>query len=222
MDFVGGLDAARLLTDRYPAGCRLRKLPVSSRRSPAALDYAYKQGLLHRDVKPPNIILTHLDNDGEQRIPLTDFGIARNINEISGLTKTNMTVGTIAYSAPEQLLGEDMDGRADQYSLVATTYHLLTGSLAFPSSNPAVVISRHLNVPPPALATTRHQAIIRDVIAAGDFWGGAGSVACQQFITELGRNFQVIYEKANAYGAKVQTAGSNMASTDSAVGSSWA
>ena len=67
-----------------------------------------------------------------------------------------------------------------------------------------------------------HQAIIRDVIAAGDFWGGAGSTACQQFITELGRNFQVIYEQANAHGQKVQTAGSNMASTDSAVGSSWA
>jgi uncharacterized protein YukE len=67
-----------------------------------------------------------------------------------------------------------------------------------------------------------HQSIIRDVLAAGDFWGGAGSTACQQFIIELGRNFQVIYEQANAHGAKVQTAGSNMADTDSAVGSSWA
>ena len=67
-----------------------------------------------------------------------------------------------------------------------------------------------------------HQSIIRDVLAAGDFWGGAGSTACQQFITELGRNFQVIYEQANAHGAKVQTAGSNMSSTDSAVGGSWA
>jgi uncharacterized protein YukE len=67
-----------------------------------------------------------------------------------------------------------------------------------------------------------HQAIIRDVLAAGDFWGGAGSVACQEFITQLGRNFQVIYQQANAHGSKVQTAGNNMASTDSAVGSSWA
>jgi uncharacterized protein YukE len=67
-----------------------------------------------------------------------------------------------------------------------------------------------------------HQSIIRDVLAAGDFWGGAGSTACQQFITDLGRNFQVIYEQANAHGVKVQTAGSNMASTDSAVGASWA
>jgi uncharacterized protein YukE len=66
-----------------------------------------------------------------------------------------------------------------------------------------------------------HQAIVRDVIAAGDFWGGAGSTACQEFITQLGRNFQVIYEQANAHGSKVQTAGGNMSSTDSAVGSSW-
>jgi ESAT-6 family protein len=69
---------------------------------------------------------------------------------------------------------------------------------------------------------SEHQAIVRDVLAAGDFWGGSGSVACQEFITQLGRNFQVIYEQANQHGSKVQSAGSNMASTDSAVGSSWA
>ena len=54
------------------------------------------------------------------------------------------------------------------------------------------------------------------------FRGGGASITCQQFITELGRNFQVLYEQANAHGSKVQTAGSNMANTDSAVGSSWA
>ena len=73
-----------------------------------------------------------------------------------------------------------------------------------------------------AALETEHQAIVRDVIAAGDFWGGAGSTACQEFINQLGRNFQVIYEQANAHGSKVQTAGANMNSTDSAVGSSWA
>src|SRR3984957_11234534 len=67
-----------------------------------------------------------------------------------------------------------------------------------------------------------HQSIVRDVLAAGDFWGGAGSVACQQFISQLGRNFQAIYQQANSHGQKVQTAGNNMSSTDSAVGSSWA
>jgi len=56
-----------------------------------------------------------------------------------------------------------------------------------------------------------HQSIVRDVLAAGDFWGGAGSVACQEFISQLGRNFQVIYEQANTHGQKVQSAGNNMA-----------
>ena len=55
-----------------------------------------------------------------------------------------------------------------------------------------------------------HQSIVRDVLAAGDFWGGSGSVACQEFITQLGRNFQTIYEQANCHGQKVQTAGNNM------------
>ncbi|WP_044111156.1 WXG100 family type VII secretion target [Mycobacterium canetti] len=73
-----------------------------------------------------------------------------------------------------------------------------------------------------AVLEAEHQAIVHDVLAAGDFWGGAGSVASQEFITALGRNFAVIYQQANAHGQKIQAAGSNMAQTDSAVGSSWA
>jgi len=113
------------------------------------------RGLLHRDVKPANIMLTHLDEVGEQRILLADFGIARSVDDISGLTSTNMTVGTVAYAAPEQMMGDDIDGRADQYALAATTYHLLTGAPPFSHSNPAVVISRHLNAEPPSVSTSR-------------------------------------------------------------------
>src|SRR5271169_3479548 len=166
MDFVDGLDAARLLADRYPAGMPVEEVARIVTAVASALDYAHKQGLLHRDVKPANIMMTHLDDEGEQRILLTDFGIARDINDISGLTTTNMTVGTVAYCAPEQLLGEDIDGRADQYSLAATAYHLLTGSQLFPNSNPAVVISRHLNVPPPALADSRPELAKLDPVLA--------------------------------------------------------
>jgi serine/threonine-protein kinase len=88
---------------------------------------------------------------------LADFGIARRFDDISGLTTTNMTVGTVAYSAPEQLMGGHIDGRADQYALAAAAYHLLTGSQLFPHSNPAVVISRHLNADPPGVAGTRSE-----------------------------------------------------------------
>ena len=153
MDFVDGVDAGRLLADRYPAGMPAEEVARIVTAVAAALDYAHKQDLLHRDVKPANIMLTHVDDEGEQRILLTDFGIARNVDDISGLTTTNMTVGTVAYCAPEQLLGEDIDGRADQYALAATAYHLLTGSPLFANSNPAVVISRHLNTPPPDISS---------------------------------------------------------------------
>jgi serine/threonine protein kinase, bacterial len=165
MDYVDGLDAARLLANRYPAGMPTDHVVRIVTAVASALDYAHKQGLLHRDVKPANIMLTHLEDDAdEQRILLADFGIARNVDDISGLTATNMTVGTVAYSAPEQLMGEEIDGRTDQYALAATAYHLLAGTPLFPLSNPAAVISRHLTSPPPALAATRSELAAFDPV----------------------------------------------------------
>ena len=118
MDYVDGLDAARLLASRFPAGMPTDQVVRIVTAVAGALDYAHKQGRLHRDVKPANVMLTHLDDDDDdQRILLADFGIARNVDDISGLTTTNMTVGTVAYSAPEQLMGEEIDGRADEYAL---------------------------------------------------------------------------------------------------------
>jgi serine/threonine-protein kinase len=86
---------------------------------------------------------------------LADFGIARRIGDTSNLTGTNMTVGTVAYAAPEQLKGEAIDGRVDQYALAATAFQLLTGTPPFQHSNPAVVISQHLTADPPAIGTRR-------------------------------------------------------------------
>ena len=168
MDYVDGLDSDRLLATRFPAGMPLDDVVRIVTAVASALDYAHKRGLLHRDVKPANIMLTHLDDDDdEQRILLADFGIARNVGDISGLTATNMTVGTVAYCAPEQLMGEEIDGRADEYALASTAYHLLTGSQLFPHSNPAVVISHHLNSPPPALADTRPELAALDPVWPG-------------------------------------------------------
>src|SRR6476661_2842059 len=166
MDFVDGQDAGRLLASRYPAGMPVDMVLSIITAVASALDDAHRQGLLHRDVKPANIMLTHVDDDGEQRILLTDFGIARNVDDISGLTRTNMSVGTVAYSAPEQLMGDEIDGRADQYALAATAYHLLTGTQLFPNSNPAVVISRHLNAVPPPVSTMRPDLAALDPVLA--------------------------------------------------------
>jgi serine/threonine-protein kinase len=165
MDFVDGLDAGQLLAQRHPAGMPVELVARIVTAVASALDYAHKQGLLHRDVKPANIMLG-AGEGREQRILLTDFGIARNLGDISGLTATNMTVGTLAFSAPEQLMGEDMDGRADQYSLAATAYYLLTGNQLFPHSNPAAVISRHLSVAPPLLSASKPALAALDQVLA--------------------------------------------------------
>jgi serine/threonine-protein kinase len=129
--YVEGTDAARLLAERYPVGMPVHEVAAILTAIAGALDYAHKQGLLHRDVKPANIMLTNASEEADQRILLADFGIARSADDVSGLITTNMTVGTVAYSAPEQLMGEPLDGRADQYALAATAYHLLTGAQLF-------------------------------------------------------------------------------------------
>jgi serine/threonine-protein kinase len=131
----------------------------------SALDYAHGRGLLHRDVKPANILLTAPDGQA-RRVYLADFGLARHIDDATGLTATNMTVGTVAYVAPEQLKGERVDGRADQYALACTAFHLLTGSPPYADSNPAVVISQHISAAPPSIAARRPELAALDPVFA--------------------------------------------------------
>jgi serine/threonine protein kinase, bacterial len=164
MDFIDGTDASRLLADRYPVGMPEHNVAEIVTAVARALDYAHTRGLLHRDVKPANILLTRPDGDGERRILLADFGIARHLADISGLTATNLTVGTVAYAAPEQLMGSEVGGPADQYALAATAFHLLTGSQPYQHSNPVAVISQHLNAAPPKLSDRRPGLALLDVI----------------------------------------------------------
>lgn len=166
MEYIDGTDLSQLLEKRYPAGMPVETVMPIVNAVASALDYAHKKkGLLHRDVKPANIIVAGLDTD-DPSIFLADFGIARPLDDTNGLTTTNTTVGgTVAYAAPEQLMGEHMDGRADQYALAATAYHLLCGAQLFPHSNPAVVISRHLNTtPPPTLGDHRPDCASLDAL----------------------------------------------------------
>jgi serine/threonine-protein kinase len=153
MDFVEGTDAAQLLADRYRHGMPPNNVVHLISEVAGALDYAHQKLLLHRDVKPANILLTDLDS--RPRALLADFGIARHTDDGTRLTATSMTVGTVAYAAPEQLMGSAVDGRADQYALAATAFELLTGSPLFQDANPAVVISKHLTAPPPEIAERR-------------------------------------------------------------------
>ena len=153
--YINGTDADQLLRNRYPAGMPLEEaLPIVTAIADA-LDYAHSQGLLHRDVKPANVLLTPPDLNGARRAYLADFGIARPLDDDAGLTATNIALGTVAYAAPEQLMGGPLDGRADQYALAATAYHLLTGVVPYGNSNPAAVIGNHLSGPVPRLSDRR-------------------------------------------------------------------
>jgi serine/threonine-protein kinase len=155
MDYIDGTDAARLMRDRYPAGMPPHEAVEIITAVAGALDYAHQQGLLHRDIKPANILLTRPDDEGKRRVFLADFGIARELADPSGLTPTNITVGTVAYAAPEQLMGLELDGRADQYALAATAFHLLTGAPPYQHSNPVAIIDQHLNADIPKLSARR-------------------------------------------------------------------
>lgn len=165
MRYVDGMDTRQLLSEAFPSGMPVVDVVAIVAGIGSALDYAHQKGLLHRDVKPGNILLTR-PQGGKQRVLLTDFGIARNRDEISGLTQTNMTVGTAAYSAPEQLMGHPIDGRADQYALAATAYHLLTGSTLYPNDNPVATINSHLTKPPPRISTIRPELASLDEVLA--------------------------------------------------------
>jgi tRNA A-37 threonylcarbamoyl transferase component Bud32 len=165
MDYVAGTDAARLLRERFPRGMPVDEAMAIIAAVASALDYAHRRGLLHRDVKPANILVT--DSDGQaRRVFLADFGIARRIDDAAGLTTTKMAVGTVAYAAPEQLMAGAVDGRADQYALACTAFHLLTGAPPYGGPNLAVVIGQHVSATPPSIAAYRPELAGLDPVFA--------------------------------------------------------
>ena len=165
MAYVEGTDAGRLIRERYPSGMPEQDVLEIVTAVADALDFGHERRLLHRDVKPENILVTASDGH-RRRVLLTDFGIARRIDDVSNLTDDGVAVGTVSYIAPEQLLGKPLDGRADQYALAATTFHLLTGAPPFQDSNRAVVISQHLSTPPPRISDGRPDLAHLDAVLA--------------------------------------------------------
>lgn len=166
MDYVDGTDARHLVEQRYPSGMPERDVAEIVTAVAEALDFAHERRLLHRDVKPANILVTEPSGGARRRILLTDFGIAREADDISGLTEVNMTIGTVTYVAPEQLTTRSIDGRVDQYALAATAFHLLTGAPLFDDPNRAVVIGNHLHTPPPKLSDRRADLAHLDAVMA--------------------------------------------------------
>jgi CHASE2 domain-containing sensor protein len=150
----GLLFIAMRYVDGIDLGCYLRRcgplpLALAARliaQLASALDAAHVLGLVHRDVKPANVLLTP---DDQPHAYLTDFGVARHLATATRLTRPDALVGTIDYVAPEQIRGEAIDGRADVYSLCAVLYHCLTGDAPFVRENDAARLWAHLDAAPP-------------------------------------------------------------------------
>ena len=122
------------------------------REAALALGHAHKRGIVHRDVKPANIML-----EADGRVVLTDFGISKALEGGSGLTGTGNIIGTPHYMAPEQAKGLEVDGRADQYSLGVVGHHILTGKQPFDGSSHSILY-KHVFEPPPRIFDIRPDA----------------------------------------------------------------
>ncbi len=178
MGLVDGEPLAKLLfAEPRPPIARVRQV---LREVADALHYAHQQGLVHRDIKPDNILI----DASTGRAMVTDFGIARAAEADMRLTATGIAVGTPAYMSPEQAMGErDVDGRADIYALGIVGYQMLAGELPFQATNTPSMLMKHLSEPlrpllqlrpdlPANLASAVERALCK---APGDRWPDAAA-----------------------------------------------
>ncbi|MFL5796635.1 MAG: protein kinase domain-containing protein [Actinomycetota bacterium] len=149
MRYVRGSDLSARIAEGPLAAERAVELlrPIAD-----ALDVAHAAGLIHRDIKPANILIA---GGPREQVFLTDFGLAKRMDSASRITVTGMVVGTLSYLAPEQLRGERLDGRADQYALGCVVFEALTGNPPFTGEIEAHIMFAHLTEPPPAPSATR-------------------------------------------------------------------
>jgi serine/threonine protein kinase len=163
---AGEASGALFIAMRYVRGGDVRTLvrregPMSPDRACAiispiasALDAAHDAGLIHRDVKPANM-LVDVRPDRPDHVYLSDFGLSKGELSSSGLTGTGQFLGTVDYCAPEQIEGRPVDGRADQYGLACSAFELLTGAPPFVRDQATAMIWAHMSQPPPLLTARR-------------------------------------------------------------------
>jgi eukaryotic-like serine/threonine-protein kinase len=158
----GEADGRHFIVFEYVEGRSLKELveetgPLPVRRAleialevAGALAFAHRAGIVHRDVKPQNVLL-----NGDGKAKVTDFGIARSLDVEHGMTKTGTVLGTSNYIAPEQASGDIVSPQTDVYSLGVVLFELLTGKLPFEGENFVQIAMKHINESPPNVATLR-------------------------------------------------------------------
>jgi Protein kinase domain len=153
MRFVPGGDIRSLLARGGPLTVdRTSSILISVA---SALDAAHAAGLVHRDVKPANMLMD-VRKGRPDHVYLADFGLTKATSGAVTLTSTGRFLGTADYAAPEQIGGRPLDGRADQYALACAAVEMLTGQTPFPLDNVMAVLFAHRSEPPPALSARRH------------------------------------------------------------------
>ncbi|MEU2035768.1 serine/threonine-protein kinase [Nocardia amamiensis] len=151
MQYVPGADASCVDVDVLAPGRAVQIIADTA----AALDFAHANQVLHRDVKPANILLAKAPIGQPERVLLTDFGIAGVRGADTTIRSSGTITATLAFGAPEQLIGQPLDDRADQYSLACTLFWMLTGAPPYSGANPAALVNSHLYAPLPVLSRVR-------------------------------------------------------------------
>jgi serine/threonine-protein kinase len=150
MRFVPGIDLKQLL--RRDGALPPERAVAVAGQVASALDAAHDRGLVHRDVKPSNVLLT--GRAGNEHCYLADFGLSASVSDRNVRADPRQIVGTIDYVAPEQIRGEEVGGSADVYSLACLLYECLTGRVPFPRASDVAVVYAHLEEPPPKTKLT--------------------------------------------------------------------
>ncbi|MFC9593884.1 serine/threonine-protein kinase [Streptomyces sp. NPDC056944] len=187
MKYVHGLDL-RALLDREGSLPLPTVLRIASQVA-SALDAAHGHDLVHRDVKPSNILVSAgTDSDQSEHVYLTDFGLTTESLSLSGFTSAGTIVGTLAYMAPEQASGRPVDGRSDQYSLACVVYEALTGRPPFERDDALALLWASQYDPPPSLSETHPEfapgadAVMARALAKSP---EARYASCQEFVGAL-------------------------------------
>lgn len=157
-----------------------------------ALSAAHAQGIIHRDIKPGNIIISK--QAGSEKVSVVDFGLAKLYEDLQRITKTGQVLGSPVYMSPEQCLGEDLDPRSDVYSLAVVLYEMVTGELPYNAVTPVAMMEAHCN---PSIHPIPVHEVVPDFACAEEL----SLILRKAMETELADRFQTVNEFKEAFTA---------------------